>query len=55
MGAITIVSALMFMLLRAKDGNNLIKERHKSKTDPRTVKTGVLKSLLLQGVGCAIR
>ncbi|EDZ5901309.1 DHA2 family efflux MFS transporter permease subunit [Salmonella enterica] len=31
MGAITIVSALMFMLLRAKDGNNLIKERHKSK------------------------
>ncbi|EIF9528000.1 multidrug transporter subunit MdtD [Salmonella enterica] len=31
MGAITIVSALMFMLLRVKDGNNLIKERHKSK------------------------
>lgn len=29
MGAITIISALMFMLLRAKDGRNLISERHK--------------------------
>ncbi|HCD1878109.1 TPA: multidrug transporter subunit MdtD [Klebsiella aerogenes] len=29
MGAITVVSALMFMLLRAKDGRNLITERHK--------------------------
>lgn len=29
MGAITVVSALMFMLLRHKDGRNLIKERHK--------------------------
>jgi hypothetical protein len=29
MGVITVVSALMFMLLRAKDGRNLIKERHK--------------------------
>ena len=29
MGAITVVSALTFMLLRAKDGRNLIKERHK--------------------------
>ena len=29
MGVITIVSALMFMLLRAKDGRNLISERHK--------------------------
>ncbi|WP_239537126.1 hypothetical protein, partial [Serratia marcescens] len=26
---ITVVSALMFMLLRAKDGRNLITERHK--------------------------
>ncbi|MCP5699795.1 hypothetical protein NL355_29415, partial [Klebsiella pneumoniae] len=29
MGAITVVSALVFTLLRAKDGRNLIKERHK--------------------------
>ncbi|KNC90863.1 MFS transporter, partial [Trabulsiella odontotermitis] len=29
MGAITVVSALTFMLLKAKDGRNLIKERHK--------------------------
>ncbi|MVT04576.1 MFS transporter [Enterobacter sp. 10-1] len=29
MGAITVVSALVFMLLKAKDGRNLIKERHK--------------------------
>ena len=29
MGVITIVSALMFMLLKAKDGRNLISERHK--------------------------
>ncbi len=29
MGAITLVSALVFMLLKAKDGRNLIKERHK--------------------------
>lgn len=34
MGAITIVSALMFMLLRAKDGRNLIKERHKPTPNP---------------------
>ncbi len=29
MGVITIISALMFMLLRAADGRNLISERHK--------------------------
>ncbi len=29
MGVITIISSLMFMLLRAKDGRNLISERHK--------------------------
>jgi MFS family permease len=29
MGAVTVVSALTFMLLKAKDGRNLIKERHK--------------------------
>lgn len=29
MGAITLVSAAMFMLLKQKDGRNLIKERHK--------------------------
>ena len=29
MGAITLISALVFMLLTAKDGRNLIKERHK--------------------------
>jgi hypothetical protein len=29
MGAITVVSALTFMLLKPKDGRNLIKERHK--------------------------
>ena len=34
MGAITVVSALMFMLLRAKDGRNLIKERHKPTPSP---------------------
>ena len=34
MGAITVVSALMFMLLRAKDGRNLIKDRHKPKPTP---------------------
>lgn len=28
MGAITLISALVFMLLRPKDGRNLIKERH---------------------------
>lgn len=30
MGGITVVSALMFMLLKPKDGRNLIKERHKA-------------------------
>ncbi|EHG7611473.1 DHA2 family efflux MFS transporter permease subunit [Citrobacter sedlakii] len=34
MGAITIVSALMFMLLKAKDGRNLIKDRHAPKPTP---------------------
>ncbi|WP_342322871.1 multidrug transporter subunit MdtD [Kosakonia sp. BYX6] len=29
MGVVTLVSALVFMLLKAKDGRNLIKERHK--------------------------
>ena len=29
MGAITVLSAGMFMLLKPKDGRNLIKERHK--------------------------
>lgn len=29
MGAITLISASVFMLLKAKDGRNLIKERHK--------------------------
>jgi len=29
MGVITIVSAVMFILLKQKDGRNLIKERHK--------------------------
>lgn len=29
MGAVTLVSALVFLLLRPKDGRNLIKERHK--------------------------
>lgn len=28
MGVITVISALMFMLLKAKDGRNLIKEKH---------------------------
>ncbi|MFO3907105.1 multidrug transporter subunit MdtD [Enterobacter hormaechei] len=31
MGALTVVSALVFMLLKPKDGRNLIKERHKPK------------------------
>ncbi|MBV7407321.1 multidrug transporter subunit MdtD [Enterobacter sp. ENT03] len=30
MGAITLLSASVFMLLKAKDGRNLIKERHKA-------------------------
>jgi MFS family permease len=30
MGAVTLVSALVFLLLRPKDGRNMIKERHKS-------------------------
>lgn len=30
MGVITVISAAVFMLLRAKDGNNLIRERHKA-------------------------
>lgn len=30
MGGITVVSAFMFMLLKPKDGRNLIKERHKA-------------------------
>ncbi|MDF3829699.1 MULTISPECIES: multidrug transporter subunit MdtD [unclassified Pseudocitrobacter] len=30
MGGITVVSAFMFMLLKPKDGRNLIKERHKT-------------------------
>ncbi|WP_031522324.1 multidrug transporter subunit MdtD [Siccibacter colletis] len=30
MGGITLVSSLVFMLLRPKDGRNLIKERHRS-------------------------
>lgn len=34
MGAITVISALMFMLLKAKDGRNLIKDRHKPKPTP---------------------
>ncbi|WP_202306449.1 multidrug transporter subunit MdtD [Dryocola clanedunensis] len=29
MGAVTLVSALVFLLLRPKDGHNMIKERHK--------------------------
>ena len=29
MGGITLVSSLVFMLLRPKDGQNLIKERHR--------------------------
>lgn len=29
MGGVTLISALVFMLLRPKDGRNLIKERHK--------------------------
>ena len=31
MGVITVISAAVFMLLRPKDGNNLIRERHKAK------------------------
>ncbi|WP_368544449.1 multidrug transporter subunit MdtD [Enterobacter soli] len=34
MGALTVVSALVFMLLKPKDGRNLIKERHKTKAKP---------------------
>ena len=30
MGVLTVVSALVFMLLKPKDGRNLIKERHKT-------------------------
>jgi hypothetical protein len=31
MGALTVVSALVFMLLKPKDGRNLIKDRHQPK------------------------
>ncbi len=34
MGVLTVVSALVFMLLKPKDGQNLIKERHKPKQSP---------------------
>jgi MFS family permease len=34
MGVLTVVSALVFMLLKPKDGQNLIKERHKPKPSP---------------------
>jgi MFS family permease len=34
MGALTVVSALVFMLLKPKDGRNMIKERHKPKPTP---------------------
>ncbi|MFZ3621341.1 multidrug transporter subunit MdtD [Leclercia barmai] len=34
MGVLTVVSALVFMLLKPKDGRNLIKERHKTKQTP---------------------
>ncbi|HDR2796460.1 MULTISPECIES: multidrug transporter subunit MdtD [Enterobacter] len=37
MGALTVVSALVFMLLKPKDGRNLIKERHKPKVKPNPV------------------
>ena len=37
MGALTVVSALVFMLLKPKDGRNLIKERHKEKAKPNRV------------------
>ncbi|ENF7814789.1 multidrug transporter subunit MdtD [Enterobacter soli] len=37
MGALTVVSALVFMLLKPKDGRNLIKERHKPKAKPTPV------------------
>ena len=34
MGVLTVISALVFMLLKPKDGQNLIKERHKPKQSP---------------------
>lgn len=34
MGVLTVVSALVFMLLKPKDGQKLIKERHKPKPSP---------------------
>ncbi|WP_296223094.1 multidrug transporter subunit MdtD [uncultured Enterobacter sp.] len=37
MGALTVVSAMVFMLLKPKDGRNLIKERHKEKAKPNRV------------------
>ena len=37
MGALTVVSSLVFMLLNPKDGRNLIKERHKAKAKPNPV------------------
>ena len=37
MGALTVVSALVFMLLKPKDGRNLIKERRKAKAKPNPV------------------
>ncbi|MDU3895912.1 MAG: hypothetical protein E7G69_05180, partial [Enterobacter sp.] len=34
---LTVVSAVVFMLLKPKDGRNLIKERHKEKAKPNRV------------------
>ncbi|MEB5751980.1 multidrug transporter subunit MdtD [Leclercia adecarboxylata] len=34
MGVLTVISALVFMLLKPKDGRNLIKDRHKPKQIP---------------------
>ncbi|AXF66848.1 MULTISPECIES: multidrug transporter subunit MdtD [Leclercia] len=34
MGVLTVISALVFMLLKPKDGRNLIKDRHKPKQTP---------------------
>lgn len=47
MGAITVISALMFMLLKAKDGRNLIKDRHKPKPTPLHQNRSKLQTLLL--------
>lgn len=54
MGAITVVSALVFMLLKPKDGRNLIKDRHQPKPNRVQSEQECCKRCCCSA-GCAIR